>query len=105
MADETPKVGQSAKNPGNRGKGRVKGVPNKSTALLKDAILKAATDAGGDGGLVGYLTLQAMEQPAAFMSLLGKVLPMQLVGTGEGGSHVHRVEMTFVRSDADAQDR
>lgn len=59
------------------GPGRPKGVPNKTTALLKDAILQAAQDAGGDGGMVGYLTLQATENPGPFMALLGKVLPIQ----------------------------
>lgn len=72
--------------PPNAGKGRVKGVPNKTTALLKDAILQAAQAAGGGGpeGLVTYLTAQAQENPAPFMSLLGKVLPMQVVGEGDG---------------------
>lgn len=64
--------------------GRKKGSVNKTTALLKDAILKAAENAGGKDGLVGYLTLQASENPTAFMSLLGKVLPMQITGEGEG---------------------
>lgn len=72
--------------------GRAKGTPNKRTALLKDAILQAAEAAGGEAGLVGYLTLQATENPAAFMSLLGKVMPMQLEGAGENGEHLHKVE-------------
>lgn len=58
--------------------GRKKGTPNKTTALLKDAILQAAEDAGGKEGLVGYLTAQAKENPGPFLSLLGKVLPVQL---------------------------
>ena len=68
--------------PGERRGGRQKGTPNKSTALLKDAILLAAQKAGGDPetGLVDYLTVQASENPGPFMSLLGKVLPMQLAG-------------------------
>jgi hypothetical protein len=53
-------------------------VPNKSTALLKDAILKAADKAGGQAGMVGYLEEQAEKNPGPFMALLGKVLPMQL---------------------------
>lgn len=65
--------------------GRQKGTPNKTTALLKDAILKAAEQAGGEGGMVGYLTLQATENPGPFMSLLGKVLPMQIAGDDDGG--------------------
>lgn len=72
-------------NTGNAGKGRPKGSPNKTTALLKDAILRAANVAGGGDpdGIVAYLTEQATANPGPFMSLLGKVLPMQV--TGEGG--------------------
>jgi hypothetical protein len=66
--------------PGERRGGRQKGTPNKTTALLKDAILMAATEAGGADGLTGYLKAQASENPGPFMSLLGKVLPMQLAG-------------------------
>lgn len=64
--------------------GRAKGTPNKTTALLKDAILKAAEQAGDehDGtGLVGYLQQQAKDNPGPFMGLLGKVLPLQLAGS------------------------
>lgn len=64
--------------------GREKGTPNKTTALLKDAILQAAEKAGGRDGLIGYLTLQAAENPGPFMSLLGKVLPMQVSGEDGG---------------------
>lgn len=63
--------------------GRQKGTPNKTTALLKDAILQAADEAGGEEGLVAYLRVQAFDNPGPFMSLLGKVLPTQL--TGEDG--------------------
>ena len=81
--------------------GRPKGVPNKTTQLLKDAILQAAQDAGGGGagGLVGYLTMQATENPTAFMSLLGKVLPLQV--TGEGGGGVKLIVQTGVPRDDD----
>ncbi|MGM4987407.1 hypothetical protein [Tardiphaga sp. 841_E9_N1_2] len=68
---------------GNRQKtgGRQKGTPNKTTALLKDAILQAAENAGGGkNGLVAYLEKQASANPGPFMALLGKVLPMQLTG-------------------------
>lgn len=67
----------------NAGKGRKKGVPNKTTALLKDAILAAATKAGGKDGLEGYLARQAAANPQSFLPLLGKVLPLQV--TGEDG--------------------
>jgi hypothetical protein len=32
-----------------------------------------------DEGLVGYLVLQAQENPTAFMGLLGKILPHQVL--------------------------
>lgn len=71
----------------NAGKGRPKGVPNKNTAALKDMILQALNDKGG----VEYLAKQATENPTAFMTLIGKVLPMQLAGSGDNGEIVHRI--------------
>ena len=72
---------------GKAGPGRPKGLPNKTTALLKDAILKAATDAGG-GDMAAYLTKQATINPGPFMALLGKVLPMQVTGEDGGALQV-----------------
>jgi hypothetical protein len=86
---QSPKVGKSA---GNRGKGRKKGVPNKTTALLKDAILKAAELAGKDldpksrDGMISYLQAQAKLNPGPFMGLLGKVLPTQLSADDDTGN-------------------
>lgn len=80
--------------------GRKKGTPNKTTALLKDAILAAAELAGGDdteatkGGLIGYLQAQAVTNPGPFMALLGKVLPIQLASSQEDPfTVVHRIEL------------
>lgn len=64
--------------------GRQKGTPNKNTAILKDAILTAAQLAGGGkDGLVKYLRAQATANPAPFMALLGKVMPLQIAGDAE----------------------
>jgi hypothetical protein len=60
--------------------GRKTGTPNKTTALLKDAILEAAERAGDEEGMVGYLVEQAHANPTSFMTLLGKVLPLQVQG-------------------------
>lgn len=79
--------------------GRKKGTPNKTTALLKDAILEAAATAGGEGGLEGYLASQAVSNPGPFMALLGKVLPMQVTGNDGGAVEmIHRIERQIVRS-------
>ena len=76
--------------------GRKKGTPNKTTALLKDAILKAATDAG-DGDLSAYLLQQANSNPTAFLTLLGKVLPMQVGGDPDNPVEtIHRIERVIV---------
>lgn len=68
------------------GKGRVKGSVNKTTRVLKDAILIAAEQSGqdtkGKGGLVGYLKRVADEDVKAFSGLLGRVLPLQITGDG-----------------------
>jgi hypothetical protein len=61
---------------GNAGKGRRKGVPNKISAALKDMILGALNDAGGQQ----YLVEQARENPAAFLRLIGQILPWQVAG-------------------------
>lgn len=65
--------------------GRPKGIPNKTTTLLKEATILAAEQVGRDGrgkeGLVGFLRTQAAKKNnAPFMAMLGKVLPLQLTG-------------------------
>lgn len=62
------------------GNGRPKGAVNKTTTMLKEAILQAGENAGGKEGLIGYLTRQATEEPVAFMGMLGKVLPHTIAG-------------------------
>ena len=82
---------------GTPGPGRPKGVPNKTTALLKDAILKAAQDAG-NGDMAEYLKVQAVTNPGPFMALLGKVLPMQVTGLDDGPLEmITRIELVAPR--------
>jgi hypothetical protein len=63
-------------------KGRARGQRNRTTVMLKDAVLKAATLIGQDGrgknGLTGYLMMLAVKERAVYARLLEKVLPMQL---------------------------
>lgn len=60
--------------------GRKPGSPNLITVALKDAILNAFTKVGGED----YLVKVALADPKTFCALLGRVLPMQLVGAGDG---------------------
>lgn len=80
IVDESRWIRDMAK--GKKTGGRTKGTPNKVTALLKDDILQASSDAHPDGR-VGYLTQQARENPTAFLTLLGKVLPMTIAGDAD----------------------
>lgn len=76
--------------------GRKKGTPNKATAALKDMILTALDKAGG----VEYLERQSTANPTAFLSLVGKVLPMTVSGEG-GGPITLRVLTGVPRADRD----
>jgi hypothetical protein len=75
--------------------GRPPGSVNKTTRILKEAILLAAEQTGenlrGRHGLVGYLRRIARKEPKAFTALLGRVLPMQVNVQGEiDHTHEHR---------------
>lgn len=98
---DAPKVGLDRSKTG-----RAKGTPNKTTALLKDAILKAAEQAGnkvGQDGLISYLTDQAEKNPGPFMALLGKVLPMQIAGDPENPLRtITRIELVAPANDDSA---
>jgi hypothetical protein len=65
-------IGKPGPAPGQRFGGRVKGVPNKVTAELKDLILGALGELGGRQ----YLVEQGRANPASFLTLVGKVLPL-----------------------------
>ena len=69
---------KSASSGPGRGPGRPKGSPNKTSAALKEMILKALDESGG----VSYLVEKAADPKtsSAFLSLLGKVLPLTLYG-------------------------
>jgi hypothetical protein len=63
--------------------GRKRGSINKTTSILKEAVLLAAEDTGdpmnrGRGGLRAYLRFVAREYPQAFVSLLVRVSPQQM---------------------------
>jgi hypothetical protein len=84
-----------------RGAGRPPGATNKTTQILKDALLNAASELGfleeimlidddgketgiiklkktGVDGMQGYLEWVGVNHPRTFVALLGRVLPTQL---------------------------
>jgi hypothetical protein len=81
---------------GTPGPGRKKGVPNKDTALIRDMIATALTQVGG----VEYLARVAESHPGPFLSLVGKVLPIQLTGEGGGPVRFEKIVRTIVTPDA-----
>ena len=82
------------------GAGRQPGQPNYVTKNLRDLILQAAEEVGfvkriekfdaegksigfepvptGDEGMKGYLKWAAVHQPARFLAMLTRILPMQI---------------------------
>ncbi len=68
--------------PGERRGGRQKGTPNKATADIKEMVVGALQDVGGRQ----YLAARAIDSPASFLTLVGKVLPLQV--TGENGAPI-----------------
>ena len=89
-----------AGDPRPAGAGRQPGQPNYVTKNLRDLILQAADEVGfvkriekfdaenksigfepvstGDEGVKGYLKWAAVHQPARFLAMLTRILPMQI---------------------------
>jgi hypothetical protein len=74
------KNGSNAEFKAQQGKGRPKGALYKNTTALKDMILKALDKSGG----INYLTQQARDNPTAFLTLVGKVLPLDVNASHDG---------------------
>ena len=71
--------------------GRPKGVSNKNTQAIRDMIAEALDNLGG----VSYL-MECGSDPrtkAAFLSLIGKVMPIQVTGKDDGPVQVTRIEL------------
>jgi hypothetical protein len=61
------------------GGGSRKGCPNKITRELRDMVLGALEDAGGREYLLGCATSQEPRMRAAFLALVGKCLPRDVL--------------------------
>lgn len=72
--------------------GRQKGTPNKDVANIRQMIEDALEMAGG----AEYLRRQSGENPAAFMSLVGRILPKETTISGpDGGPVQHSINVKF----------
>ena len=74
---------------GNRGRGRPKGSKNKVTRDIKQAVLQAFEEGGG----VEYLKTQMTENPTAFLTLLGKIIPTQITGPNDGPVQIEAINV------------
>ena len=72
------------------GQGRKKRIAvNKFNASIKDLVLGALEDVGGRE----YLAARALDQPVAFMGLIGRILPLQVTGENGGATQPDVVRM------------
>jgi hypothetical protein len=73
--------------------GRPKGAPHKTTRVLKEAIILAAelSKHSETHDLVGYIQYLADNRPELFVSLLGKLLPLQVRAKNEGNGPVNLI--------------
>jgi len=74
------------------GAGRPKGMENKVTKELKDMILGALDDAGGQE----YLRQRALDTPGPFMALVGKILPKNIDANISGDVRITSITRTIV---------
>lgn len=74
MTDSKLVTNTGKRRPPAAGKGRPKGSVNKVTKTIREAIEASFDKVGG----ADYLARMAEEQPTAYMTLLGKVLPAHM---------------------------
>lgn len=72
-------MGRPKGSPRPPGSGRAKGTPNKTTLAVKQA-LSEALEAAHDDGAKGYFLKLSKEEPKVFGTLIGKLIPNEVVG-------------------------
>ena len=80
----------AAKGGKREGAGRKPNVPNKLNAEIKDMIHTAFNTLGG----ADYLVEQGKENPVAFMTLLGKVIPKDIKADVNIRTVLKRIDLT-----------
>ncbi len=74
-------VAVANRKPPNAGKGRVKGVPNKTTTSAREAFTLAFQGIGGTEALKVW----ASANPTEFFKLYARLIPQEHVGEGGSG--------------------
>lgn len=95
MADSKVLAPAVKRRPPNAGKGRVKGVPNKFTSTVKEAVKAAFDELQSDPK--AKLTAWAKENPTEFYRLAGKLIPAAVDATVSGTVEFSRIERVIVR--------
>jgi hypothetical protein len=76
--------------PHRRSLGRPKGAMDARKRTMQEALMLAGEIAGNDivegSGLVGYLHHLAMNKPELYVSMLAKIIPLQVSGTASDGA-------------------
>ena len=78
--------------PPKAGMGRPKGAINRFTRDVKELILRSLETVGGEK----YLVQLAIENPASYATLLGKVLPTTIGGDPNGSPIQTTMEIVLV---------
>jgi len=73
----------------NRGRGRPKGSPNRTTASAKEAIAQAAEGLGGADRLIAWAKEEPANERAFWATIYPKLLPLQV--SGEDGAPIQAV--------------
>ena len=71
-------------NLSNKGRGRPKGSPNRTTASAKEAIAQAAEGLGGTNRLISWAQEDPANERAFWATIYPKLLPLQ-VSAEDGG--------------------
>ncbi len=73
----------------NRGRGRPKGSPNRTTASAKEAIAQAAEGLGGAERLIAWAKEEPANERAFWATIYPKLLPLQV--SGEDGGPIQAI--------------
>lgn len=78
MTEKKSKV--SSRGGARPGAGRPKGSIDQANKMIREMVVSALAGVGG----VDYLQRVAESHPAAFLTLIGKTMPLQVTGDGGG---------------------